>query len=297
MNGKILVTGATGNVGGVLVNALSSLQVPVRAALLSLAERPQDWGADVESAEFDFGNPATYPAAFDGVDRLFLMRPPAISDIDRYIKPVIDYAATHGIVQIVFLSLAGAEKNRFVPHHKVEKLLVNGSTPYTLLRAGFFMQNLSTTHRADIIEHDDVFVPAGKGKTAFVDARDLAAVAALTLTQSGHENKAYHLTGSEALDYYDVAAIMSDVLARPIRYSRPSLLKFARRMHKRGHPWGYVGVMSGIYMTTRFGMAATVTDEIGRLLGRPPLTVRQFVEDYAQLWRKSNHEEVYQSSN
>ena len=90
-----------------------------------------------------------------------------------------------GVRHIVFLSLIGAEKNKVVPHAKIEQLLQAGPATYTLLRAGFFMQNLSTTHRRDIVENDDVFIPAGKGKTAFVDTRDLAAVAALALTQAG----------------------------------------------------------------------------------------------------------------
>jgi uncharacterized protein YbjT (DUF2867 family) len=234
----------------------------------------------------NFDDPQTYPAAFAGVDRLFLLRPPHISDVDRSIKPVIDYAAAHGVRQIVFLSLIGAEKNKVVPHAGIEKLLLAGTVPYTLLRAGFFMQNLSTTHRLDIIEHDDVFVPAGKGKTAFVDTRDLAAVAALALTQPGHENKAYSLTGCEALDYGEVAAILSDVLGRPITYSDPSLLRFAWRMHARGNPWAYIGVMAAIYTTTRFGMAATVHPDLARLLGRQPITFREFAEDMAHVWQK-----------
>ncbi len=148
------------------------------------------------------------------------------------------------------------------------------------------MQNLSTTHRQDIVDHDDIFIPAGKGKTAFVDTRDLAAVAALALTQPGHENKAYPLTGSQALDYDAVAAALSDVLGRRITYSDPSPLAFARRLRQRGAAWSYIGVLSAIYMTTRLGLAATVYPQLAELLRRRPITFRQFAADEAHVWRK-----------
>jgi uncharacterized protein YbjT (DUF2867 family) len=282
----ILVTGATGNVGAPIVKLLHEAGQPVRAAVSSPQSAARLADPAVPWAVFDFNDSQTYPAAFAGVDRLFLMRPPQISDVDRSIKPVIDYATANGMRQIVFLSLIGAEKNKVVPHAGVEKLLMAGPVPYTLLRAGFFMQNLSTTHQLDIVEHDDVFVPAGKGKTAFVDTRDLAAVAAVALTTPGHENKAYPLTGSESLDYGEVAAILSEVLGRPIVYSDPSLPRFAWRMHERGHAWAYVGVMSAIYTTTRLGMAETVHPDLQNLLGRPPITFRQFAKDTADVWKK-----------
>jgi len=282
----ILVTGATGNVGGPLARLLHEQGQPVRAAVSSPKSVARLPDPAIPWAVLDMNDPQTYPAAFAGVERLFLLRPPQISDVDRSIKPVIDYATANGVRHIVFLSLLGAEKNKVVPHAEIEALLQAGPVPYTLLRAGFFMQNLSTTHRLDIVEYSDVFVPAGKGKTAFVDTRDLAAVAALALTQAGHENKAYPLTGCETLDYYEVAAILSDVLYRPITYSNPSLLRFARRMKERGEAWPYIAVMAAIYTTTRFGMAAAVHPDLETLLGRPPIRFRQFAEDEAAVWRK-----------
>jgi uncharacterized protein YbjT (DUF2867 family) len=282
----ILVTGATGNVGGPLVQLLHAQGAPFRAAVSSPASIARLPDPAFPAAVLNFEDPQTFPSAFEGVDKLFLLRPPQIADVDRGIRPLLDYAAGAGVRHIVFLSLIGAEKNKVVPHAKIEALLQGGPAACTFLRAGFFMQNLSTTHRQDLVEHDDVFVPAGKGRTAFVDTRDLAAVAALALTQGGHENKAYPLTGSEALDYYEVAAILGDVLGRPITYSDPSPLRFARRMRARGGAWGYIGVMTAIYMTTRLGMAATVHPDLAALLGRPPITFRQFDEDTAPAWHK-----------
>lgn len=282
----ILVTGATGNVGGPLAKLLHAQGQPLRAAVSSPQSARKLPDPALPWVVLNFEDPQTYAAAFAGVDRLFLMRPPQMADVERSIKPLIDYAVAAGVRHIVFLSLLGAEKNKVVPHAKIEELLQRGPAAHTLLRAGFFMQNLSTTHRQDIVEHDDVFVPAGNGRTAFVDTRDLAAVAALALTAPGHENKAYALTGSEAIDYNAVAAILSDVLGRPITYSNPSPLRFARRMRQREAPWAYIGVMTAIYMTTRFGMAATVHPDLANLLGRAPIRFRQFAEDEAAVWAK-----------
>ncbi|MCB8945248.1 MAG: SDR family oxidoreductase [Ardenticatenaceae bacterium] len=280
----ILVTGATGNVGREIVKLLFAEGTAVRAAVVSRQDVPK-LPVPVPWEIFDFTNPATYEAAFAGVEKLFLMRPPHIANIQRDMKPVLDYAAKVGVKQIVFLSLVGAEKNKVVPHAKVEKLLMAGGVPYTLLRCGFFMQNLSTTHQQDIRDNHDIFIPAGGGKTAFIDVRDIAAVAAKVLTEAGHEQQAYVLTGSEALDYYEVAARMQKVLQRPIHYSRPSLFRFAWRLWRRGYPLAYVSVVTGIYLTTRWGLAERVTPEVMGLLGRSPILFEQFVEDYAAVWQ------------
>jgi uncharacterized protein YbjT (DUF2867 family) len=285
MSQKILVTGATGNVGREVARILREQKQPFRAAVVSEASARKLPAPDIEWQLLDFGDPQTYPVAFEGVDRLFLIRPPAISDIDRYIKPVLEYAASVGVQHVTFLSLLGAEKNRLAPHHKIEKLLMAGDMSFTLLRCGFFMQNLNTTHRLDIQEYDDLFIPAGRGKTAFIDVRDIAAVAVKTLTEPNHRRKAYPLTGSQALDYYQVASVFSDVLKREITYSDPSLFRFAWRMWRRGHPSGFVAVTSGIYLTTRFGLANRITPDTAELLGRPPIMLRQYVVDYADSWR------------
>lgn len=282
----LLVIGATGNVGREVVKSLHASGYPVRATALNehnAAKVPVE--AD-EIAYFDFSDPATYAESFSGVKKLFLMRPPAISDVDKYIRPVVEYAAKVGLQQIAFLSLIGVEERSYVPHYKIEKLLEASTVPYTFLRCGFFMQNLDTTHRADIVEYDDIFIPAGKAKTAFIDTRDIGAVAAHVLTTDGHEHQAYELTGAEALTYDEVAGIFTDVLGRKITYSSPSLPRFAWRMKKRGYPWGHVAVTSGLYFATRRGSAEKVTDGVQRLLGREPAAMRQYVEDYAAAWQK-----------
>lgn len=246
MPATILVTGATGNVGSEVLKRLRDHDVRVIAAVPKPDRARRVLGSDVEVVAFDFGNPATFAPAFRNVDKLFLIRPPAISDVPRYITPALNAAQQAGVDQIVFLSLLGVERNSIVPHHAIEEAVRATGVPWTFLRPSFFMQNLNTTHRAEIRDNSEIFVPAGNGKTSFIDVRDIAAVGAKALLEDGHEQQAYPLTGSAALSYSEVAAIMSDVLHRPIRYRPPSLLAFAVRWRARGLPLDQIAVMAGI---------------------------------------------------
>jgi uncharacterized protein YbjT (DUF2867 family) len=284
MGQKILVTGATGNVGHQVGKAL----LESGQAVVAPAKDERDARRVPEGAEprfFRFGRPETYPAAFEGVNKLFLMRPPQISDVKRYLFPVIDYAKGAGVTHIVFLSLIGVERNKRVPHYKVEQYLARCGVPYTLVRPSFYMQNLSTTHRQEIVEEDKIAVPVGKARTSFIDVRDAGAVAAKVLSEPGHENRFYELTGGEALDYYQVADLFTEILGRKITYTDPSLLRFVYETVARGGKLPFALVMAFLYAQTKRGMADRVTDEVARLLGRPPITMRQYIQDYAQVWR------------
>lgn len=280
----ILITGASGTVGAELVRILQQQGHAVRAAVRpeSVAAYPSSEG--VTAVGFDFAAPASFGPALAGVRRVFLMRPPAIAATKRLINPFIDAALAAGVEQIVFMSLLGAAENPIVPHHQVERYLDQCGVAWTLLRPSFFMQNLSTTHRSEIRELNEIVVPAGAGRTSFIDARDIAAVAARTLTEPGHLFRAYTLTGATALSYHDAARIFSVELGRTISYQQPSLARFVGLMRQRGLAWPFILVMLGIYTTARLGLAAQVTPETAQLLGRAPISLTQFVADYRAVW-------------
>nr|WP_223278669.1 SDR family oxidoreductase [Nostoc sp. 'Peltigera membranacea cyanobiont' 232] len=226
----------------------------------------------------------TWASAFEGVNKLFLVRPPALANVKRQIAPALNAAKLAGVEHIVFVSLLGAERNRFVPHAKIERYIEQLGIPATFLRASFFMQNLNTVHREDIKTRGELFMPAGNGKTSFIDVRDIAAVAVRALVEDGHLGKAYALTGREALTYYEVAEIFTEVLGKPIRYTNPSLLKFIWQMRDRGLSLDFILVMAAIYTTARLGLAGGITPDVEQLLGRPQLTIWQYVEDYRKFW-------------
>lgn len=282
----IFITGATGNIGREVVNELIRLGEPIRAAVIH-QEEAQRVANGVEVVIFDFADPASYGPALEGVQKIFLMRPPQLTDMDSTLNPFVDYAKSEGVEHIVFVSLLGVEDNSRVPHYAAEQHIKSSKVPYTFLRPSFFMQNLSTTHKAEIRDKDEIYVPVGKAKTSFIDARDIGVVAARVLVEAGHQNKSYDLTGSESLDYYEAAEIFTEVLARKITYRNPSIPAFVWHSLRQGQALMFVLVMAMLYSNTRKGLADVITDDVSRLLGRPPITFRRFVEDHAAIWQKA----------
>jgi uncharacterized protein YbjT (DUF2867 family) len=279
----ILVTGATGNVGGDVLHGLLELGVPVRAAVTDLVRARTTLPENAELVRFNFTDPSTFGTALEGVSRVFLMRPPTMGD-PKVFQPFLEALKARNIEQVVFLSLLGAQGNPVVPHRKLELAIEKLEIPHVFLRPSFFLQNLSTTHLQDILERNDLFVPAGNGRTSFIDARDIAAVAVRALTVSHIVNGGIDLTGSEALTYSEVAEIFSQVLGRHITFSDPAALHFGREMRKRGMKSAFVNIMILIYTTNRLGLAARVTNDVERILGRKPLTVGDFVRDFKALF-------------
>lgn len=106
------------------------------------------------------------------------------------------------------------------------------------------------------------------------DRRDVAAAAAVALTEDGHENQAYDITGPEALNYDEVAQILTDGLNRSINYTNPSMLTFTRRMKSQGHSILFIAVMIGIYTTVQLGFSARISGDVEALLGRNPISMR-----------------------
>ncbi|TKX56969.1 SDR family oxidoreductase [Halorubrum sp. SS7] len=283
MTDRLLVTGATGTVGDPLVRALADRDASVRVATRSPEHARDAFGDGPEPVAFDLGRPETWGAALAGADRLFLLYPPgsAVSDVREF----ADAADRVGVEHVVFLSILGAEKLPVLPHRRIERHLAGTGMDHTFLRASWFAQNLSEIHRREIVERDEIFVPAGDGVLSFTDARDVAAVAARVLTEPGHANRAYDLTGPAALDFEEVADVFTEVLDRPIAYADPSRLTFARRMYERGFSPGFVAFMTAEYSVVRLGRSGRTTGDVEAVLGRPPRTVREFVADYADEFR------------
>lgn len=284
MTSPILVTGALGNVGAEVIKQLQAWGSPIRAADIDTQKIQARFGPGVEAVRFDFTDPGTYTQTFSGVEKMFLMRPPHIADVKRLMVPALAAAKRAGVQHVVFLSLIGIEKAKFVPHYKVEQSLQELGFDTTFLRCSFFMQNLNTTHRKEIKERNEIFVPVGNARTSFIDVQDIGAVAALALTEPGHTNRNYDLTGSEALDYWQVTRILSEVLGRRITYRNPNPLQFFIGSLRRGVPFDFALVTTGLYTSTRFGMAEVVTGETEKLLGRKPITFRQYAEANKQAW-------------
>ena len=282
----VLVTGSTGTVGGAVVRHLLDRGAPVVSGVRTLGEAGVEPGS--EPRLFDFENPSGWGAALEGVDRLFLLRPPAIADVQRHLLPFIDLALERGVRHIVFLSLQGVQVNRATPHHAVEKHLRDRRAPYTFLRPNFFMQNLSTTYAADIRDRDEIAVPAAGARTAFIDADDIGRVAAHVLTEPGHLGKAYTLSGEQSLTYTEVARLLTAELRRPITYTRPNAHEYTELLRERGAPEDYIDVQTMIYKVVRLRVSSLPNRMVRRLTGAPATTFAEFAHRERGVWSRSS---------
>jgi uncharacterized protein YbjT (DUF2867 family) len=280
----VFVTGATGTVGASVVQHLMQRGAPVLCGLRGADSAGLPQGAEARSFDFDF-TPAALEAALDGADRLFLMRPPPIADVQRYLFPLIDAALRQGVRQIVFLSLQGVQFNRATPHHAVEAYLRQVDAPFTFLRPNFFMQNLSTTYADRIRNSNEIFVPAGRSRTAFVDARDIGRVAAEVFSSHGHVGRAYTLSGEQSHSYARVARSMTRILGRPIRYARPTESEYLDDLALHGADAEYLAVQKMIYRVVRNNLSALPNRTIRRLTGTPATSLESFIADYREAWR------------
>ena len=280
---RVLVTGATGNVGREVVRALRARNVAVLAADRDPGRARALFGDDVETVMLDYRNPSTFACA-NGAGAVFLLRPPAIADVEKTLVPFVEEARRLGVRHVVFLSVAGAEKNRLVPHHAVERFLAQ-SSGWTTLRPGFFAQNFADAYRRDIVEDARVYVPAGRGRVAFVDVRDVAEVAASIFEDPfEHDRAAYTMTGPEAVDFEHAAALLTEALGREIRYDAASLVGYVLHLRARGMPWAQIGVQTVLHAGLRLGQAERVDSTLERLLRRRPRSLREYIRDHSAIW-------------
>ncbi len=282
----ILVLGATGTIGRYVVNQLRTCGAFVRAAARNPDRLTGMWSEGVEAVAFDFGEPSTWSAAFAGVDTAYLMRPPHISNIVRDMEPALEAMETAGVKHVVLLSVLGAEDMPWVPHAKIEAWLRSSSMSWTFIRPSFFMENLSGVHAPAIADRREIIVPAGKGKTSFVAASDIAAVtAAVLLSPHEHRNRAWAPTGAEALSYYAVAAILSEAIGHRIDYRRPGIPAYAVHAQRDlGMPWPMVATTIGIYTIARLGRAGGLTDDVQAVTGREPISLREWAIEHRDVW-------------
>lgn len=285
---RVMVTGASGNVGRYVLESLVDMGEQVLDAGISLDKLNATYGKidSVKTVYFDFTNMDTFETALKEVERVFLMRPPHLGKPEDLL-PFIEAMSRANIKLVSFLSLMGVENNPVPPHHKIEKFIEQYKLPYAHIRPGFFMQNISGIHALEIKEQNQIFIPAGKSKTSFIDAKDIGLAAATVLhSPDKYKNTAYTITGPESLDYYQIAEILSQVLGRKIEYAKPSYFKYRSvYIKKRGLDKRYVNVTVMLYFMTRMGTAKKVTDEFEKLTGRKSRTFKEFALDNIKEWQ------------
>jgi uncharacterized protein YbjT (DUF2867 family) len=221
----ILITGASGNVGSELVKILIPQGAPFRAMVRSAeAARKIEAQAGVEIVLGDFNDPETIARALAGIDRAFLLTPSS-EQAEAQQSAFVELAGRAGRLHIVKLSqLAAAPDSpvRFLRYHAaVERTIRASGLPYTFLRPNLFKQGF-LGFRHSIVAEGKFFAPAGNARISVIDVRDIAAVAAVALTERDHEGRIYDLTGPEALTHAEMANHLSDALGRRVAFEDAS---------------------------------------------------------------------------
>jgi uncharacterized protein YbjT (DUF2867 family) len=273
MSNKILVVGASGHVGRHLVQALLDKGEQVRAASRS----GKDMGT-AESVVFDYLKPETTAPAFEGVDRAYIMIAGGYTGADTLLKPLIAEAARRG-VKVVLQTAWGVNADDSIPLRQVEIALEQSGVPYVILRPNWFMDNFHNFWKPGI-DQGVVAVPAGEGHSAFIDVRDVAAVAAVTLTTDTFDGQALNLSGPQSLSYAEAATVLSEVLGRTITYTPVSDSDFIPMLTSAGLPQDYAEFLTSIFYPVREGWTAAVNDIVATVTGRPAIDLKTYVQDH-----------------
>ena len=288
----ILVTGATGTVGGEVVRQLASIdsKVNIKTAGHSLQGLEKIIEDDrIKSTQIDFNEPETLRDALKSTDKVFLLTP-FQSEMFQYSSNMLAEIKNAGdIKHIVKLSVMGAE---FEPggrlHLQAEKMIEGSGIPYTFLRPNAFMQNFVNFYSHIIKEKGTLSVPAGDGKVSFVDARDIAAVAVQALignNDGNHNSKTYDITGPEAISYNDAVNILSEQVGKKISYVDVSNDDAIKAMKDIGLDEWLIDIILEGYNNLRKGYFSPVTTVVEEITGRKPTSFNEFAKEHAKVFR------------
>ena len=288
-SGSLLISGATGMIGGLVVDAVLERGEPLVAMVRPgsepgrLAGRP---GVDLVEADFD--DPHTLEQALRGVRRAFLVTNSS-ERTERQQKSFVAAAESAGVQQVVKLSqlhAAASSPVRFLRYHAaVEAAIEQSSMAYTFLRPNLIMQ--AYLPFAPLIAAGRLQAPIDRAPVSMVDARDIAAVAAATLCEDGHEHRTYDLTGPRALTHSQIAAAFAAAAGHDVRFEPVPAATFRATMEEAGMPpWQAEGLIEDYDHYGR-GEAADVSPDVERVTGRPARPFARFAADHASAYRRN----------
>lgn len=280
---RILVTGATGNIGGELIKQLSAKNISFKAMV-----RSKNKAADlssitgVEIIEGDYNNVSSIEKALEAIDTAFLLTN-STEEAEQQQTSFVEAAKKKGVRHVVKLSQWAADEQspvRFLRYHAVvEKKIKDAGMAYTFLRPNLFMQGL-LSFKQTIQEQGKFFAAIGNAKISIVDVRDIAAVAAEALTEEGHRNKIYDLTGPEALTHGQMAALLSEALGKPVAFTDVPPEAMLQGLLSAGLPqWMAAGLIEDYAHYAR-DEASVVTNDVQNVTGKPAYNFKTFAADY-----------------
>jgi uncharacterized protein YbjT (DUF2867 family) len=282
----ILITGASGNVGKEVLRQAAASGAKVRAAFQT-AHKAATAPSGVEIATADYNQPETLRAALQGVDKVFLVGPPA-QNLVALERKVVDAIKQAGGAHIVKLSAMGGRAAVYARQHaESEDYIKSSGVPHTFLRPNGFMQNLVNYNASTINTQNAFYGCQGEGQVSHVDIRDVAAVAVKVLTEDRHQGETYLLTGPRALSNRELAQILSDDLGREIRYLDLPADQFKQALLGAGLPEWSANALIDLQQLYRNGGASAVTNDVEQVLGRKPRSFEQFSRDYKASFQRA----------
>lgn len=282
----ILLTGATGKTGGETARQLAAAGIRFRALVRNpgKASELRELGADL--AIGDIGDVDVLRKAFDGVDKALLVLP-NVEDQLTLEKRFTDEAARAGVEHLVYLSSLESVPESTNPitqnHVAAENYIRQSGLNYTLIRPTFFMQIFEGS-APKIKATGKITMPAGNGTVACTDLRDVAAVIVKVFTEAGHENQSYDLTGPELLTFGEIADRFSAVLGRPIEYIDQPMEEFKNVLRSVNLSDWRTEAVGLEFVAIANGAIDHTTNKVEELLGRPPISLKQFIRDKLDLF-------------
>ena len=278
----ILVTGASGNAGGAVVRQVLKTNRPVKAMYRS-SEDAAKVPTGVGGVIADFADKASLGSSLEGVDAVYLVCSP-VRELVELEGNMLDACREAGVRHVVLNSALGAEDYpKSFPgwHRRVEDKLKASGLAYTILRPNSFMQNILTYNAPSIRSQGAFYAAMGNARTSFIDVRDVAAVAARTLTSPGHAGKTYELNGPEALTYAEVAGKITRASGRTVQYVDIPVAQQKQAMLDQHMPDWQVTALLDLQAYYTGGKGSDVDDVVSTVLGRAPAAMDQFLAEFA----------------
>lgn len=275
---NILIVGASGLIGSGIIEALKSEKVNIRTTT-----------GKKENASKDkvFLNLATgegIDRAFEGIDKVFMLSPAGFANQHSVLSPLIKAAINYKLKKVVLMTAMGADAVETSPLRRTEIELEKSGLSYNIIRPNWFMQNFQTFWIHGINTANKILLPVGNAKTSFIDARDISAVAAKLLMTDEFNNKAFVLTGPEALDHDQVANYISEASGRNISYQEITPEELKPGLLGAGLPEDYSDFLLMILGAVKAGYNSPLTDNVKLILGRAPRNFKQYASDNRNKW-------------
>ena len=283
----ILLTGATGKVGGELAKLVAARGLPARA-LVRDAERASSLrGLNIEVVSGDLDHPDTLRSALKGVERAFFLPangPGQVAQGANFITAAKAAGVRHVVKVSGFLPDAESPNANARRHWQTNEALRASGLGWTLLRPNFFMQNL-LMFAGTIRQHGRFHLNAGEAACGMVHVRDVAAVAAECLADDAHVGRDHALTGPVALTFAQAAAILSNAVGRKIDYVPMADDPFRRHLLDEGVGEDTAAALTETYKGVGEGRFAMVTDTVTQITGRSATPFVEFAQEFAPLLR------------